>query len=112
MFCTGRTAGGAYAGATAGNGIGASAALGGGLDGDDGHGGTVAEAHAGGVSKKVVQVAQNGIPPRVVSFVDFLLSFKKKFYIKNVVRFSLFKRTSQFRRNWIHGHHLSRTKSR
>lgn len=59
-----RTAGGLYAGATAGNGVGASAALGGGLNGEGGAGGTGAEAHAGGISRKVVKLGQtNGAAP-------------------------------------------------
>lgn len=64
-FCyTARTAGGLYAGATAGNGVGASAALGGGLNGEGGAGGTGAEAHAGGISRKVVKLGQtNGAAP-------------------------------------------------
>ncbi|XP_055609164.1 merozoite surface protein 2 isoform X7 [Uranotaenia lowii] len=53
-----RTAGGAYAGATAGHGVGASAAIGGGLAGEGGAGGVGAEAHAAGVSKKVVRLGQ------------------------------------------------------
>ncbi|XP_055529465.1 calpain small subunit 1 isoform X2 [Wyeomyia smithii] len=53
-----KTAGGAYAGASAGHGVGASAAIGGGLGGEGGAGGTGAEAHAGGVSKKVVKLSQ------------------------------------------------------
>lgn len=66
-----RTTGGLYAGATAGNGVGASAALGGGLDGEGGAGGSGAEAHAGGVSKKVVKLSQtNGAhPPSETVFV-------------------------------------------
>lgn len=74
QFCsatrrTGRTAGGAYAGATAGNGVGASAALGGGLDEEGSHGGSGAEAHAGGISKKVVKLSQAevGQAPQTVS---------------------------------------------
>lgn len=59
-----RTAGGLYAGATAGHGVGASAALGGGLNGEGGAGGTGAEAHAGGISRKVVKLGQtNGAAP-------------------------------------------------
>lgn len=59
-----RTSGGLYAGATAGNGVGASAALGGGLNGEGGAGGTGAEAHAGGFSRKVVKLSQtNGAAP-------------------------------------------------
>lgn len=59
-----RTAGGLYAGATAGNGVGASAAVGGGLNGNGGAGGTGAEAHAGGISRKVVKLGQtNGAAP-------------------------------------------------
>lgn len=59
-----RTAGGLYAGATAGNGVGASAALGGGLNGEGAAGGTGAEAHAGGFSRKVVKLSQtNGAAP-------------------------------------------------
>lgn len=63
-----RTAGGAYAGATAGHGVGASAAIGGGLDGAGGAGGAGAESHAGGVSKKVVKLGQTnpGAPPTEV----------------------------------------------
>ncbi|XP_040155107.1 one cut domain family member 3 isoform X1 [Anopheles arabiensis] len=63
-----RTAGGAYAGATAGHGVGASAAIGGGLDGAGGAGGAGAESHAGGVSKKVVRLGQTnqGAPPTEV----------------------------------------------
>ncbi|XP_058169361.1 one cut domain family member 3 [Anopheles ziemanni] len=63
-----RTAGGAYAGATAGHGVGASAAIGGGLDGAGGAGGAGAESHAGGVSKKVVKLGQtnHGAPPTEV----------------------------------------------
>ncbi|XP_035918203.1 uncharacterized protein LOC118516431 isoform X2 [Anopheles stephensi] len=53
-----RTAGGAYAGATAGHGVGASAALGGGLDDRGAAGGVGAESHAGGVSKKVIRLGQ------------------------------------------------------
>lgn len=70
---TGRTAGGAYAGATAGNGVGASAAIGGGLDGEGGYGGSGAEAHAAGVSKKVVKLSQAEIaqPPQTVCFPNF-----------------------------------------
>lgn len=61
----GRTAGGGYAGATAGHGVGASAAFGGGLDNVGGAGGLGAEAHSGGVSKKVVKLGQTngGAPP-------------------------------------------------
>ncbi|XP_065077241.1 merozoite surface protein 2 isoform X3 [Ochlerotatus camptorhynchus] len=59
-----RTAGGGYAGATAGNGVGASAAFGGGLENAGGAGGLGAEAHAPGVSKKVVKIGQtNGAAP-------------------------------------------------
>lgn len=54
----GRTAGGLYAGASAGHNVGASAALGGGLDGAGGYGGSGAESHAGGISKKVVKLDQ------------------------------------------------------
>ncbi|XP_049299227.1 PE-PGRS family protein PE_PGRS11 isoform X2 [Anopheles funestus] len=63
-----RTAGGAYAGATAGQGVGASAAIGGGLDGAGGAGGVGAESHAGGVSRKVVRLGQTnqGAPPSEV----------------------------------------------
>lgn len=56
---SGRTAGGLYAGASAGHGVGASAAIGGGLDGSGlGAGGIGAESHAGGVSKKVVKLSE------------------------------------------------------
>lgn len=59
-----RTSGGAYAGATAGHGVGASAAIGGGLNDAGGAGGTGAEAHAGGYSRKVVKLSQtNGAAP-------------------------------------------------
>ncbi|XP_053688536.1 merozoite surface protein 2 [Sabethes cyaneus] len=56
-----KTAGGAYAGASAGQGVGASAAIGGNLNGAGGAGGTGAEAHAGGVSKKVVKLGQTDV---------------------------------------------------
>ncbi|XP_055626808.1 uncharacterized protein LOC129768893 isoform X2 [Toxorhynchites rutilus septentrionalis] len=59
-----RSAGGAYAGASAGHGVGASAAIGGSLDDAGGAGGTGAEAHAPGVHKKVVKLGQtNGAAP-------------------------------------------------
>lgn len=68
---TGRTAGGAYAGASAGYGVGASAAIGGGLDDNGGHGGSGAEAHAGGISKKVVKLTQTeGGPGQTVSSIQ------------------------------------------
>lgn len=55
----GRTAGGLYAGASAGHGVGASAAIGGGLDaGGVGAGGVGAESHVGSVSKKVVKLTE------------------------------------------------------
>lgn len=59
-----RSAGGGYAGATAGNGVGASAAFGGSLNNAGGAGGLGAEAHAPGTSKKVVKIGQtNGAAP-------------------------------------------------
>ncbi|XP_063709532.1 uncharacterized protein LOC134838025 isoform X1 [Culicoides brevitarsis] len=54
----GRTAGGLYAGATDGFGQGASAALGGKVDEFGPAGGSGAEAHAQGVSKKTVKLGQ------------------------------------------------------
>lgn len=66
-----RTAGGGYAGATAGNGVGASAAFGGGLDNAGGAGGLGAEAHAPGVSKKVVKIGQtNGAAPASQTVIE------------------------------------------
>lgn len=56
---SGRTAGGAYAGASAGGGVGASASLGGEVGN---HGGLGAEAHAGGVSKSVSIVDEQPPP--------------------------------------------------
>lgn len=48
-----------YAGASAGHGVGASAALGGGLDAaGGGTGGIGAESHVGSVSKKVVKLTE------------------------------------------------------
>lgn len=65
----GRTAGGLYAGASAGHGVGASAALGGDLNGDGVSAGAIgAESHAGGVSKKVVKVT--GAQPQSVKTVN------------------------------------------
>lgn len=53
----GRTAGGAYAGATSGHGAGASAAIGGSTDSEYGStGGQHAESHAFGKSKSVVKL--------------------------------------------------------
>lgn len=53
----GRTVGGAYAGATAGHGTGASAAIGGSVDGENGAvGGQHAESHSFGKSKSVVKL--------------------------------------------------------
>lgn len=58
-----------YAGASAGHGVGASAALGGGLDANGmSIGGIGAESHAGGVSKKVVKVS--GTQPESVKTVN------------------------------------------
>lgn len=67
MCFIGRTSGGAYAGASAGSGVGASAAIGGGLDSTGSQGGVGAESHAGGVSKSVVKVAESS--PAVVNKV-------------------------------------------
>lgn len=62
----GRTAGGAYAGATAGHGTGASVAIGGAADGETGAaGGKHAEAHAFGKSKSVVQLYDSAAPAPV-----------------------------------------------
>ncbi|KAJ6641290.1 hypothetical protein Bhyg_06226 [Pseudolycoriella hygida] len=68
----GRTAGGLYAGASAGNGVGASAALGGGLGaGGVGAGGIGAESHAGGVSRKVVKLTETQPESvKTVTYVD------------------------------------------
>uniref|UniRef100_A0A1B0DA47 Uncharacterized protein n=1 Tax=Phlebotomus papatasi TaxID=29031 RepID=A0A1B0DA47_PHLPP len=63
----GRTAGGLYAGASAGHGVGASAALAGNVEADGGGaGGSVAEAHATGLQKTVVQTVESQ-PPQVVT---------------------------------------------
>lgn len=72
-LCVGRSAGGAYAGASAGYGVGASAAIGGGLDDNGGHGGSGAEAHANGISKRVVKLSQTeGGPTQTVSWTFFI----------------------------------------
>ncbi len=71
---TGRTSGGLYAGASAGHGVGASAAIGGDLNGDGVSGGGIgAESHAGGVSKKVVKVT--GTQPQSVKTVNYCLFY-------------------------------------
>lgn len=61
----GNTAGGLYAGATAGQGIGASASLGG--DVNSGFGSGQAQASAGGVSKSVVKTVSTNVEPEVDS---------------------------------------------
>ena len=67
----GRTAGGAYAGASSGYGAGASAAIGGSTDSQGGFaaGGKHAEAHSGGISKSLVKLydapAQALVPQQV-----------------------------------------------
>ena len=60
-FCyynVGRTAGGAYAGASAGYGTGASTAIGGSVDEFGQSGGHGSEAHINGLSTKTVQLSQ------------------------------------------------------
>uniref|UniRef100_A0A6B2E8T1 Putative glycine-rich cell wall structural protein 1 n=1 Tax=Phlebotomus kandelakii TaxID=1109342 RepID=A0A6B2E8T1_9DIPT len=65
----GRTSGGLFAGATAGHGVGATAALAGGVEAEGGvAGGSLTEAHAGGVSKSVVKVVEPQ-PPLVTTTV-------------------------------------------
>ncbi|XP_058466668.1 uncharacterized protein LOC131439542 isoform X3 [Malaya genurostris] len=90
-----RTSGGAYAGASAGHGVGASAAIGGGLDNEGGAGGTGAEAHAGGVSKKVVKLGQtegsetiitHEVPPPPSVHTRFNEGFETKFKTKTFVK--------------------------
>lgn len=61
----GNTAGGLYAGATAGQGIGASASLGG--DVNNGFGSGQAQASAGGVSKSVVKTVSTNVETEVDS---------------------------------------------
>ena len=63
---SGLTKGGLYAGATGGYGVGASAALGGNVDGSGASGGSGAEAHAGGVSTKTVKLSQTPQYPQQV----------------------------------------------
>ncbi|XP_062544544.1 merozoite surface protein 2 isoform X1 [Armigeres subalbatus] len=53
-----RTSGGGYAGATAGHGVGASAAFGGTLNNEGSAGGLGAESHVPGTSNKVVEIGQ------------------------------------------------------
>ncbi|XP_001663090.2 uncharacterized protein LOC5576988 isoform X1 [Aedes aegypti] len=66
-----RSAGGGYAGATAGSGVGTSAAFGGSLNNAGSAGGLGAEAHAPGTSKKVVKIGQTngGAPPSETTLV-------------------------------------------
>lgn len=67
LIADGRTAGGLYAGASAGHGVGASAALAGNVEADGGGaGGSIAEAHATGLQKSVVQTVESQ-PPQVVT---------------------------------------------
>uniref|UniRef100_A0A336MFZ2 CSON014333 protein n=1 Tax=Culicoides sonorensis TaxID=179676 RepID=A0A336MFZ2_CULSO len=63
----GRTAGGLYAGASDGFGQGASAALGGKVDEYGPAGGSGAEAHAQGVSKKTVKLGQGNVVKEIHS---------------------------------------------
>lgn len=63
---SGLTKGGLYAGATGGYGVGASAALGGNVDGSGAYGGSGAEAHAGGISTKTVKLSQTPQYPQQV----------------------------------------------
>lgn len=62
----GRSRGGAFAGASAGYGVGASAALGGNVDEYGGAGGLGSEAHAGGISTKTVKLSQTPQQPQQV----------------------------------------------
>lgn len=55
---TGRARGGAYAGASAGYGVGSSAAIGGDTDEFGARGGIGSEAHANGISTKTVKLSQ------------------------------------------------------
>lgn len=83
---TGRMAGGAYAGATAGNGVGASAAIGGNYDNEGGHGGSGAEAHANGITRKVVRLtqAENGVAPQTVR-CEWTIIFTAHFKITKLI---------------------------
>lgn len=63
IYLTGQTKGGLYAGASAGYGVGASAALGGNVDESGGAGGLGSEAHAGGISTKTVKLSQTPQQP-------------------------------------------------
>lgn len=62
----GRSRGGAFAGASAGYGVGASAALGGNVDEYGGAGGLGSEAHARGISTKTVKLSQTPQQPQQV----------------------------------------------
>lgn len=59
-----------FIGASAGYGVGASAALGGNVDGVGASGGLGSEAHARGVSTKTVKLSQTPQHPHQVSIVD------------------------------------------
>lgn len=73
--------GGLYAGATAGNGVGATAALGGDTNSGVGYGG--AEAHAGGVAKEVTAVKTAGVGVVNVRIEKFIqtMNISKYFFI-------------------------------
>ncbi|XP_059612927.1 uncharacterized protein LOC132259351 [Phlebotomus argentipes] len=79
----GQTAGGLFAGASAGHGVGATAALAGGADASGVlSGGGVAEAHSAGVQKSVVKVAE---PQPVVTVVDVPVQQPSLTVTKNLV---------------------------
>lgn len=68
----GRTAGGAYAGASAGYGTGASTAIGGSVDEFGQSGGHGSEAHINGLSTKTVQLSQFPQGPQNQQVIYFL----------------------------------------
>lgn len=71
-----------YAGASSGH-VGASAAIGGGLDGAGGAGGVGAESHVGSVSKKVVKLT--GTQPESVKTVNEISVCFSLFNVKLIV---------------------------
>ncbi|CRL02469.1 CLUMA_CG015187, isoform D [Clunio marinus] len=75
---TRQSRGGAFAGASAGYGAGASAALGGKVDEYGGAGGLGSEAHAGGISTKTVKLSQT--PQQPVAVIDQRSSFDDETY--------------------------------